>query len=62
MPAQYIKAIDIDRINPTACCCDCSAEVADAPEDEIWTFWNEKLFYCPKCAEHENIGSDQYLL
>jgi hypothetical protein len=59
MPAQQIKAIDIDLINPMACCCDCGAEVADAPEEEIWTFWNEKRVYCPKCADHKNVGPDQ---
>ena len=62
MPTQHIKAIDIDRINPMACCCDCSTEVADAPEDEIWTFWNEKLFYCPKCAGQKTAVAERSAL
>jgi hypothetical protein len=25
----------------------------------MWTFWNDERFYCPKCAERENVGPDQ---
>lgn len=56
MGAQYITASKLVKLKPSAECCDCSKEADDSPEDEVWTIWNNKLIYCPKCASHEGIG------
>jgi hypothetical protein len=59
MPTVHIRAEDLFRIHSSAGCCDCTAEAADAPDDEVWTIWNETMIYCPKCAESKNIGRSE---
>jgi hypothetical protein len=58
MTAQHVKAYRLLATKPGASCCDCGKEVGDAPEEQIWTIWNRKMIYCPKCAKNEGIGPD----
>lgn len=60
MGAVYIAASDLVKMRSNAGCCDCCLEADNAPEDSIWTIWNRKLIYCPKCAAHENIGPENH--
>lgn len=62
MPAKHITAKILVLKKPNAECCDCSLEVADSPEEEIWTIWNEHHIYCPRCAKNEGIGPDRTLI
>lgn len=56
MSAQYVTALDLFQKKPNASCCDCKKEAAEAPEQQVWTIWNNKLIYCPDCAKKEGIG------
>jgi len=58
MAAQYIEAWKLLKLKPSAECCDCGKEVDSAPENQLWTIWNGKLIYCPKCASYEGIGPE----
>jgi len=52
-----MKADGLAKQFPNASCCDCGREVAYASEDQMWAICNEKMVYCPKCAEEEGISS-----
>jgi hypothetical protein len=56
MSAIYLTASELVNRGNNIECCDCCSEADDAPENSIWTIWNNKRIYCPKCAAHENIG------
>ena len=56
MGAKHITASKLLQIKAYAECCDCSKGVDDAPEEQVWTIWNQGILYCPKCATYEGIG------
>ena len=56
MNIKHVTAEALKANNPTAACCDCPREVDQAPDEEIWTIWNNTRFYCPECAKNECIG------
>lgn len=56
MKVQHVTAERLKASVPAAGCCDCTNEVDQAPDNEIWTIWNGERFYCPACAHNECIG------
>lgn len=52
--SQKIRAIDAWQKMPPAHCSNCGDGAGDAPENQIWFFWNGRL-YCPECASDHGV-------
>ena len=52
---EEITAFEANQRKPGAHCCNCGDCAGDAPDEQIWFMWMEKL-YCPECAEDHGIA------